>query len=238
MGLITKTKTDDTARREARTIGEEIRAGLDAAARLQELAKTLGHRYAERRRQRDRMVEIAPPRAVVLEQVDELVDARAAKWADDHRALVVRKVSGGRRLGSTADGREAIKRTPPRLPDFDGRFVFDDVVGLAPDLIKARLRALVLAEPDAAFGPPEPERAAAVLMLDAELDAIECDYAEMQTLASTLNLTLPELPGAENRRADRQGAPPRPPIADGEGLGLRVTLPGADASMPMSEGRR
>jgi hypothetical protein len=216
MGLITKKQTDDTARREARSIGEEIRAGLDAAGRLLELAKALGHRYTERRRQRDRMVEIAPPRSVVLEQVDELVDARAAKWADDHRALVVRKVSGGRRLGSTADGHEAIRRTPPRLPDFDGRFTFDDLVGLAPDLVKARLRALVLAEPDAAFGPPEPERAAAVLELDAELDAIECDYGDMQARASTLNLTVPALPGAENRRADRQGAPPRLPIAAGE----------------------
>lgn len=134
--------------------------------------------------------------------IDRLVSETAAKFAAARAVSFARSLGGHRqpRLGPTP-----FRDMAPTLPRFglESTLSFDDLCGLAPELMKARLREIVQG---VRFGLDTKARVAKVAALDAQILELEERHTRMCESAAEVGLSLPLLARVAKRREDEARA--------------------------------
>lgn len=146
-----------------------------------------------------RIATAPEPIDVVVDNMRVQVDEYAEAWVDKSRAGILEAFSGA--LESTPDGTMRVNRPRMfRLPDF-GRLTFNDLVGLAPEVIKMRLEEILRAVHYEA-GPPLAERPPLIAEIDARLVALESEHEALVDDAGALDppIALDHLPTVRQRR--------------------------------------
>lgn len=192
-------------------------AAAAAAAAASDVRRMLGEIRAHERALRDKHAALTRERQTVesanrsreevLAESDRIVDDLAAKWTDDHGGRLVSCVSG--ELRSLPSGTTGLRRARPELPSLrpGDALSLEDLAGLFPDLLKARLRAIIEAQPAKVFGLAAAAREQRVAELAAELAAVERDHELLVSTAVEAGLTLRHLDRTESRlRAEQEAA--------------------------------
>ncbi|MCL4764469.1 MAG: hypothetical protein KJ018_22265 [Burkholderiales bacterium] len=126
-----------------------------------------------------------------------LVAAHADRWAAAHASTIIEWCGGHFRVSS--DDPTILRRQRPRLWRPPGHLDFGDVVGLFPDLVAARLEAVIRDHPYAA-GASLDERPAALATADAALTTAETAHTALVDEAARYGVTLPLLDVVRQRR--------------------------------------
>ncbi len=188
----------------------QIRAGMDAARQgiehLNETERTLRTLHAERQRVQSQIADAGDPTDAVVATMRQWVDSQAAEHAGPGYAAGLRSVfsQGLERSGA------AWRVTPASRPWFasDDGLTFGQLVALVPDLVKARLEALIRSVEESSPGPVS-ARLAQVEALDREIREIEDRHSELVDMAASLTppIVLQHLePVRQRRETERRRA--------------------------------
>jgi len=180
----------------ARSAMEELRAA-DAELRREHAAALA---------ERTRLIGLSPPVEAIIGAMRHLVDEHAEQWAKRNGQGLVRAFGPG--LEEKEDG--SVSERKPLLPaafwtaygELSMRELTPSALaGLAADLMKARLEAVIRATPYDA-GPPIAERPALLAELDAKIRDIEARHSELVDGAAAFDppITLALLPAVAVRR--------------------------------------
>lgn len=188
-----QTKTEDAL--------SAVRTAVAAAKTVTSAEAELRAQHAALRIERKGIIDAAASEAECVANLGRLVDAKAEEWARAHAAACVRALSGETEVRGTAPP-YIERRVPPRLPswgDIQGTLRFEDLCGLAPALVKARLSEVVR-DSGARFGLPAEERKARLAALDAEIASLEDQHVQLVEGAASVGITLPLLDSVAKRR--------------------------------------
>jgi hypothetical protein len=184
---------------------KQLAGAKTALVNLHGLDTQLRDAHAAALLQGDRMRNLPPPIDEVLANAERLIDARAAEWAAKNHHEIVWTLGG--QIEAQRDGRDELRSAS--LPQF---LTFREIkgealVGLFPELLKARLRAIVRTIPYEA-GAPLADRPRLLAEQDARIREIEDEHAALVDLAATLDppVRLQFFPAVQARRdadADR-----------------------------------
>jgi hypothetical protein len=190
-----------------------LKAAKDAAVKLTTAERDLRERHGALNEERRRVFHALRSRPDVLANVDRLVDAAHERFWFDRGPGWLTALSGHREivvegLGTDRE-RERVRTVAPTLPDVHGlvnapgALRVEDLCGLIPDALKANLRAVINAMPEAQFGLPDEARPAKLAELDAAIAEVEARHAELVDGAAEVGLQLALLPAvAERRKAE------------------------------------
>jgi hypothetical protein len=157
----------------------------------------LREQHAAAVKARGRIAAALEPIEIIVSNMRRLVDEAASRWAgEEARAMAWAFTSG---LVTRSDERLFVKR--PGLWDGpSGHLAFHDVVGLVPELVKARLETILRSS---AFetGLPLEAREPAIADADRTIAAVEDLHTRLVDDAAGLGITLPLLPAVQARRA-------------------------------------
>lgn len=195
----------------ARSAMEELR-GADAELRREHAAALA---------ERTRVIGLSPPLADIIGAMRRLVDEHAQQWAERNGPGLVRAFGPGLKE-SGEDG--SVSEQKPSMPDMFwtayGNLPVRDMnpsalAGLAPDLMKTRLEAVIRATPYDA-GPPIADRPALLAELDAKIRDIEQRHTELVDGAAAFDppITLALLPAVAARRQEEAYRQKRNAAAD------------------------
>ena len=187
-----------------------LREAEAAADRLKEQEHTLRARHADLTTERTRLFVALRSKPEVLDNVQRLVDAQAARWRELRGPMMVRSLSGSEEERWPTTGPMQIRTVAPRLPDIiqptgTPGLTFEDLCGLVPSAVKAGLEALVNAMPVDTFGPPSVKRTATLAELDREIASVEEAHTALVDAMTGRGLTGFSLLSTVARRRDEAG---------------------------------
>jgi hypothetical protein len=195
--MTVKTRLQDWTRR--------LQGARDAVKELGDVDRELRAQHAQALKDRSHITSAPPPIEEVLAAMEAVVDAAAARWAEEHGWSFVKNLGPGFRVKTSGE----LVPERPRLPDYLTHGLnplgFDDLVGLFPDAMKARLRE-ILAGVEYQPGPATADRARLVREVDERIVSIEREHEQLVEAAAALEppVTLALLPAVKQRRAAAQ----------------------------------
>jgi hypothetical protein len=178
---------------------QALRDAQDAAGKLFQRDAEVRAAHAAALKARHKLAWSPPPVDEVLANMRRLVDERAAAWLRDNARAIYRDFGGDREAkvaGSVLQHRPALWRRPGHYLDVP------DLVGLAPELMKARFEEAIRSQASSA-GPEAVERARLVAEMDAEISAIEETHTALVDAAAALPspIAIALLPAVQSRRS-------------------------------------
>jgi hypothetical protein len=178
-----------------------LKAAKAAAQTLMETERSLRAQHAALLAERKDVTAAHAAESECVANLGHLVDGRAARWAQQHGVSMVRQLGGHREL-SGSPGSTVERDVPPQLPSWGQLgtpLAFEDLCGLAPALVKARLTDVVHAS-GARFGLPAAERTAKLEELDRQIAEVETTHSHLVADAGGVGITLPLLDAVQARR--------------------------------------
>lgn len=190
----------------AKTTPTRTEAALDAVQAAVAAAKTVRSAEAEIRTQHEALLKERKgirsgyaSEAEIVANLNRLVDQRAAEWARDAGARTARSLSGETEFRGHPLKEHPVPPNLPRWGDLHGTLTFDDFIGLAPEVVKARLAAVVH-NSGARFGLPAAERAARLAEVENAIGEAEAQHEALVSGAAAVGIDLPALPAVAERR--------------------------------------
>jgi hypothetical protein len=179
--------------------GARLTAARSALSELHELDAELRAQHAAALQERSRLTSSPPPLEEVLANMEQVVDRAAAAWAEEHGQSLLRNLGPGLRM--KADG--ALTPERPGFPSYfvTNPFTLTHLVGLAPDIVKQRLRQ-ILSGVEYQPGPATADRERLLVEADAKIAALEHEHEQLVLEAGALEppVTLELLPSVKVRR--------------------------------------
>jgi hypothetical protein len=186
-----------------------LRIARDATKKLLDEERTLRSRHAVLVRDRDRTWSALEPRAKIINNAEQLVDAAAARWWEHHSAAWVRSLSERREIRTDQFGVASERRHRPSVPPLPGADLsVEAICALSAPAVKSQIAAMLRAQPDSAFGPAVDERAPRLAELDREIAELERAHGEIVAGAAEFGIEIDELAPVKRRRleADAEAA--------------------------------
>jgi hypothetical protein len=192
-----------------------LKQASGAVARLAEHDRDLRAQHAAALKARRAIDAALEPVGDIIANMNALVDAAAARWVETHAYGVTRAFSRG--LTARADG--TVREKPAQLYDPGRVFGFDDLCGLAPEVVKARCAEILRAHAPA-NGIPMGAREAALTDADRAIERLETLHTTLVDEAASLTppIVLELLPAVKARR-DAEAARARAEAAVNEAAG-------------------
>lgn len=163
-----------------------------------EITRLLGE-LAQLREERATLLSLKPPREEIIAEVNRQVDALAVAYARDHGPRILDAAAG---RVETAPGRdnEVVGVRPGSLTAaFPGVLTLQDLIALAPDVVKASV-AKILKGVEYEQGSPLSERVQQLADVDHRIAAIERAHTELADEARAAGPGLELLPEERARR--------------------------------------
>jgi hypothetical protein len=189
-----------------KTRTDEALAALEratvAAGELAAAERELRSQHVTLTKERAAVISAHPSEAEILANMNKLVDNLAASFAREHGVGFVRALGGHRESRIGDGGRVVETAVAPGLPQWGPigtPLSFEDLVGIAPDLAKTRLREIIHSS-GARFGLPVAERAQRLAELDQAVQEAEAQHTALVEAAGKVGITLPLLEAAKTAR--------------------------------------
>lgn len=177
-----------------------LRDATAAASQLTRCEGAMREQHSDLLRERKDVFFAVASKGEIFAEIERLVDERAAKLESTYAVNFARQL-GGRR--EATPGPREYRELKPQLPSFGesgSTLSFFDLCGLAPDLMKARLREIVETPGAVQFGLEKTVRAARIAELDAAIAELEERHSDMVAEAARVGLKLDLLPSVAKRR--------------------------------------
>lgn len=179
----------------------DIRVAKEAAATLKAHADALADRHQALVKDRTAIATASPALEEILANMQRLVDEASARWNESHTRVLIDFIGGYNEPWSTG----GVRTVPPQLPanrPHEGRDAigFEELCGLAPELMKARIERTLRAADPAPYGLPVDERTRRLAELDAEIAEHEAAHTQLVDAAADVGIPLPLLPAVRARR--------------------------------------
>ena len=183
-----------------------IRAARDATQKLASAEQALREQHAALLKERRDTESAYPTQEEVISNASRLIDKASADWQGKQASNIVRSLSGFREVRGNGDTSE--RTIPPRLPNFmglGGSIEVDDLVGLFPEIVKARFSAIIKSAP-VKFGLPLAARAKRLEELSRSIENIEREHSDLVDSAGQVGVALALLPSVKTRRENEARA--------------------------------
>ena len=170
-----------------------------AVSELHAVDKEFREQHLAAVKHRDFVRNAPPPLPEILQAMEIVVDAAAARWTQEHARTFLTEL--GPHMKAERDGRDTLPQ--PTLPELLAfrELRGEALVGLFPELLKARLRE-ILSDMEYAAGPAQTDRARLLAEAEATIRQIEDQHAELVDQAAALDppVLLRLLPAVADRR--------------------------------------
>jgi hypothetical protein len=177
------------------TLAARVGIARDAVGQLHDADQALRAAHAAAEAERGRLLSARPPKADVIAVADARVDAIGTAWSAAHGMSLVTALAGS--VDVAPDG--AVRGILTGDLALAGPLDAPTLIALAPDVVKAGLRKLIEATPDAG-GPSMRERPQLIADVDVRIADVEAQHSALVDQARTLGITLDLLESVRGRR--------------------------------------
>jgi hypothetical protein len=186
---------------------QQLEEASAAANRLAEHGRSLEAEHATLQRERKTIAAPVPVDDIVA-NMRAMIDARAAQYAADHAGRMIDELGGYleflplHRAARRGSDYRTVKPTMWQPHPPGERLLFEDLIGLFPELMKQRLEAIIRSK---AYqpGPPLADRIALLRNVDERIADVERRHTAFVEAVGALNppISIALLPSVHRRRA-------------------------------------